>query len=273
MKRSFKTFGLLAVAALAAGCSNISEDDRYISIEKPVQDNPRTLLAMEFTGVSCRNCPNGAAAMTDIMKDEPGKVIVVGLHPYDDVNTTPILDTDLRCDEATVMYKYYKPAGFPCAVFDGLTKSTAYGEWMTLASNALTVPSKMTIDAKCSYNSASRSLEVDYEINFTNNISDPLSVMVWLVESGISGWQNDNGKLVMNYTHNHVLRASLNGDWGEKIGARFGAEDVVKGSAHIDLDQKWVPENCQVVVYVFRDSDKGVEQAAEAEVVDLSLPD
>ena len=49
------------LAPLAAGCDDISENDRYIKEEKPVIDNPRNLLIMEVTGNSCSNCPTGAA--------------------------------------------------------------------------------------------------------------------------------------------------------------------------------------------------------------------
>lgn len=266
MTTSIKTFGLGALALMAAGCSNISEDERYISIEKPVSDNPRTVLIMEFTGTSCRNCPNGAASIHAIQEDEPGKVIAVGLHPYGDVNTNPVFNTDLRSDEATVMYDYYRPAGFPCAIFDGTVTSTAYGEWMTLAANALEIPAKMTVEASCDYSEDTRELKVDYTVNFTNTITEKLSVMVWVMENEIRGGQNDNGKPTL-YTHNHVLRASLNGDWGQLIGAVFEPDSHVDGSASITLDEKWKAENCQVVVYVYRDSDKGVEQAVLADVI------
>ncbi|MDE6633002.1 MAG: hypothetical protein K2K23_08380, partial [Muribaculaceae bacterium] len=81
MKASYLTLGLSLLLALATGCDNISEDDRYIKEEKPVIDNPRNLLIMEFTGNNCANCPTGAAIVEQIKEEEaPGRVISVGLH-------------------------------------------------------------------------------------------------------------------------------------------------------------------------------------------------
>ena len=143
------------LAPLAAGCDDISENDRYIKEEKPVIDNPRNLLIMEFTGNSCSNCPTGAAIIEDIKEDEaPGRVISVGLHPYGSPFTEPMptLHTpthiqDLRSDAATAIFDFYKPSGFPSAVFNGLKSSMSgsTSRWMKNASDALKTQSALTL--------------------------------------------------------------------------------------------------------------------------------
>ena len=272
----------MLLAGLAAGCDNISEEDRYIKVEKPVVENPRNLLIMEFTGNNCMNCPNGAAIVDDIKKEEGDneygqpRVISVGLHPYGNVNTDPVISKypkpgtmqDLRCDAATALYDYYKPSGFPSAVFNGLNMSGSMGDWQTRASEALQASSKVSIAALAGYDSETRELTVRYDLKFGNVISEPLSIMVWLVESHIPGTQTmPDGKKNFDYEHNHVLRASLNGDWGEAIGSSFDSDSEVDGSASIVLKDEWKAENCHVVVYVYRDGNKEVEQAVQIPVI------
>ncbi|MBO5445128.1 MAG: Omp28 family outer membrane lipoprotein [Muribaculaceae bacterium] len=283
MKHPIISLGIVIAAGMLAACDNIAEEDRYIKVEKPVIENPQTLLVMEFTGNRCINCPNGAAEIERIKKDEGAdKVISVGLHPKGNPNTNPMLALyperhvqDFRSDAATALYEYYNPAGFPAAVFNGQNMSTSTLDWMERASKALQKSANMSIEAECAFDPQTEELTVDYTVEFGNTISEKLNLTVWLVESDILGSQlMPDGSTNDRYIHNHVLRASLNGNWGETIANGKPGESVdsetppLQGTASMSLkDTGWVPENCHVVVYVYRDSDKGVEQAAEAPVI------
>lgn len=266
------------LAGIATGCDNIAEDDRYYKEEKPVVENPRTLLIMEFTGNNCKNCPNGADMVEKIKEDEgANRVISVGLHPYGDINTTPVNTIhptpgtqDFRCDAATALYDYYKPSGFPSAIFNGLksSMSSSIPEWMQKASDALKSSAAMSIEVATTYDETTRELTVDYTIDFGNVIEKKLNATVWLVENHIMGTQTmPDGKHNFYYEHNHVLRASLNGDWGEYIGDRFDSDSEVSKTASMTLNENWVAEYCQVVIYVYADDNKEVEQAKQVPVI------
>lgn len=268
---------LAVTAALTvASCDNIGDDDRYIAEPKPVlpaEAVPKNLLIIEFTGNWCRNCPTGAQAVKTISETNPGRVIAVGLHPRGGgANTEPgyLLDgseQDFRCEEAQVMYEHYLPSGFPCAVFNGGDKSTTSLDWNTQAIEALKVPTYIAIDATTNYDASSREVTVDYSLDFSDYYTEGLSVMAWVVENGIVGFQVDNGNYLFDYVHNHVLRASLNGPWGTSIGAKFDNGQSVSGSASMTLDPKWVAENCRIVVFVIKDGNKEVLQAIEVPAV------
>ncbi len=186
MKASKYIIGLLLLSGVATGCDNVDEDDRYIKVEKPVIDNPRNLLIMEFTGNKCINCPRGAAAIEEIKREEaPGRVISVGLHPYGDINTEPMPTLhspskmqDFRSEAATALYKYYDPSGFPSAIFNGLKSSMSgsTGEWAQKASIALEATSYITLAASCDYNEETRGLTVDYEVEFLDDVNRKLNL-------------------------------------------------------------------------------------------------
>lgn len=278
MKATNIFFGLLLSFVLLSSCDNINEDDRYYMKLKPVIENPRNLLIMEFTGNSCSNCPNGAAVISQIKASEPaGRVISVGLHPYGVNYTNPVRSKytspekqDFRSNAATAIYDFYKPSGFPYALFNGVVTdaSSSIPSWYDSATAALKQSAAMAIEASSTYDATSRNLKVDYSIDFGNTINKKLSVTVWLVENKIMGTQTmPNGSLNADYEHNHVLRASLNGDWGEYIGNSFSVGNSVAKSAQITLNEKWVAENCNLVIYVYGDDDKVVEQAIEIPAV------
>lgn len=275
----------LCGAGFLVSCDNISEEDRYIPVDKPVlppHSVAKTVLVQEFTGVKCVNCPTGAEELHKAQEQYPGQVIVVGMHPYSvAVNTEPF-NNDMRSQEAEVMYETYKPDAFPCAVFNGTTMSTSVNSWLTTVTNLVAEEAHMTIDASCDYDESNRNLKVDYAINFTSDVNKDLSVMVWIVENDIVGIQNMPGGMPNpKYVHNHVLRASLNGDWGQKLGNSFKNGQLEEGTASITLyngedgplKPAWVAENCQVVVWVFETGSKAVEQATLADVIPVVTPE
>ena len=270
----YKILTLISLSGLCVvlvSCDNIDENDRYESTEKPVlppHSVPKTLLIQEFTGNMCTNCPQGAKAIHDIQEEFPGQVIAIGIHPEGGgPNTMPIGDQDFRCEEAQVIYEFFKPSGFPCAVFNGETTSTRFNMWYSIAAEMLAQEANMTIDAQSVYDSTTRNLQIDYTITATSDISTDLNVLVLLMENNILGYQLDGGKLLDNYIHNHVLRASLNGGWGTSLPSSIKNGQVIEGSASMILDDKWVAENCQVVVYTFQSATRIVEQATEIDVI------
>lgn len=279
MKASYISLGLLLLAGIATSCDNIPEDDRYYKEEKvPAK---RNLLIMEFTGNNCINCPLGAAAVEKIKEDEgPDKVISIGVHPEGNINTRPMISNypkpgslqNFTCELSTEIFKYYdSPNGFPTAIFNGLksTMSSDYGNWPTEASKALEMTSYVMLEANCDYNDSDRNLTVDYKVTFSDDINESLSVAVWIVENNIPGTQMmPGGKKNEDYIHNHVLRGSLNGTWGENIGRSFTSTSEVNGTASMTIPDNWVAKNCEVVVIAFQDNDKYTQQAISVDVIE-----
>ena len=267
-KITLATFALAGITSFCA-CDNIAEDDRYIPVEKPVipiEEVSKVLLIQEFTGDMCPNCPSGAEALHSIQDEYGDNVVIVGMHPFSGGFTAPIATQDFRTDIAEAMYNFYKPAGFPCAIFNGTESSTAYGQWFTMANNALLAETNMTINASTSFDADSREVTVNYYVDFTEDVNEDINIMVWVMENNIIGFQLNNGSMVADYEHNHVLRASLTGDWGENIGKEFANGQTVKGSASMTLDENWVAENCQIVVFTIDNESKAVRQTTVANI-------
>lgn len=257
--------------SVMSSCDNIDENDRYIPVDRPAIK--RVTLIQEFTGVRCTNCPTAAETVHDIMSGFPGSVIAVCLHPENTAYTMPYRGTDLTCKEASVYYDFFKPDAFPAAMIDGAAPSNAIQQWSSIVSDQLKLEAPLDISLSCVYNSDDRRLKVDYSIMFNKLYQNECSVLVWIMENNIVGAQISGGKPVTDYVHNHVLRASLNGDWGTPLGYYFEpVNQSIDGSCEITLDEKWKAENCQVVAFVFRklSGSAPVEQAA---IIDVIQPD
>lgn len=250
-------------------CDDIDENNRLIPVERPTVE--RVVLAMDFTGMRCVNCPNAATTLHQSVEKYPGSVIVVGIHAAAASDfTLPLGPLDLRAPVSDVYYNYFKPAALPSASINGGTvlSGTELSLWTTTIDNEIAKPAPADVELETSYDESTRELTVDYTVKFNEMHSTETSILLWLTESDIVGPQMSTTGFIPQYVHNHVLRASLNGDWGESLGSGFVTDQTLTGSATLKLDEKWVAENCEVVGFIFNTENRGVQQAASAHVTE-----
>ncbi|MBD5371652.1 MAG: Omp28 family outer membrane lipoprotein [Bacteroides sp.] len=254
----------LALAAGMSSCDNVEPADRYIEVPRP--EIARKVLIQEFTGIQCVNCPTGALTVHELQEQYPGSIIAVGMHPSGTPYSGPVGKFDLNSAEADIYYAFYKPMGFPAAVVDGQSAEINISAWGGLVNAALSQAAPAEISLENVYDASTRTLTVDYEVTFNSGYSSNLRMNLWLVESGIVGPQKSGSIWVRDYVHNHVLRESLTGDWGESLGSSFHLDDSVSGTASIKLSEDYVAENCAIVAFIQNDA-RLVEQCEEAPVI------
>lgn len=260
------------VASLCAGltaCDDIDEKDRFIPVERPTVE--RVVLAMDFTGMRCINCPTAATALHQSAEKYPGSVVIVGIHAAAASDfTLPLMGLDLRAPVSDVYYNYFKPAALPSASINGgkVLSGTELSIWTTTIDEEISKPSPADVVLSTTYDEAKREVTVDYTVTFNEMHSEETSILLWLTESNIVGPQMSATSLIPAYEHNHVLRASLNGDWGEVLGKNFATEQTLSGTATLTLDEKWKAENCEIVGFIFNTSDRAVQQAADVRVIE-----
>ncbi|MBQ3831773.1 MAG: Omp28-related outer membrane protein, partial [Bacteroidales bacterium] len=104
-------------------------------------------------------------------------------------------------------------------------------------------------------------------------VSRKLSLVAYVIEDGIVGWQFDyesNPQEIGNYVHNHVLRTSFNGVFGEEVktdNAQLSAGDVIEKSYSKAVKSDWNIANCKVVAFVY---DTDTKEILQAEVVEVA---
>lgn len=252
----------LACMALMAACDNIPEDERFIDNPRPTVS--RKIVIYEFTGQRCKNCPEGAQTVHDLQAAFPGKVLAVNLHPEKTQYTIPLGKLDLTSPYATFLYKHYNPTAFPAACVNGGSAMLNVNLWTSTSTAALEEPSPATVSLDVNYDPATRTASVDYDVVFNDFTTEEMLLQIYVVENGIVGPQNVNGKNVMDYVHNHVLRTAMFEDWGHSIGTEFAVSESVKGSASVQLNDKWVAENCEIIACLLKAGDKIVVQGEDA---------
>ena len=64
------------------------------------------------------------------------------------------------------------------------------------------------------------------------------------------------------YIHNHVLRAAVNGTWGEKVTVAPGQSETK--TYQLPLDSSWNPAHVAIVAFVY--DDNGVKQVVRRSI-------
>lgn len=274
MKRTLLNIIAFVFALVAfVSCDVIPENDRYIEVEDQGGERVQRLLIEEFTGHKCVNCPDGAAIVHEIQEYYPGRVVVVGIHAG--MLATPtgeFAKQNFMTADGTKYYNEFGVQGNPAAL---LNREHFAGEdwavrtkekWMTYAISELGKEPVCEVLPTVTYNAETRELTVETEVEAYENMPADLNLQVQIVENVI-GMQLKSGDVIdEEYEHNHVFRTSVNGTWGEAIESLPAGEKKTYTCA-TTFNEKWVPENSAVVVFVYENSSKRVLQCNQAAVV------
>jgi len=120
------------------------------------------------------------------------------------------------------------------------------------------------------YDEASRKLKACIETKFLTYLNGAFKLQAVLTEDSIVDWQLWTGHSpdqVEQYVHHHVLRTSLNSDFGTTlVSGSIAADSTITSGFYYNLPQNWNADHCSVVVFVYNDATKEVLQAEEKKV-------
>lgn len=246
-------------------CSDISEDERYVYV-RPA-DVSRAVLIEDFTGQRCVNCPNANDVIHQLQEQYgDSNVIAVGIHSgplgFKGRGNLVGLSTDL----GDTYYNYYGAEYQPVGMVNrhGLAD---YTTWSSLVNEALQEQSTVQLGLSSTYDQSSRQASLSVNaLAMDNSVSGHLQV--WVIEDSITAMQSmPDGSVNREYVHNHVLRESVNGEWGDAI--TLPATQSEQYNFNYTLPEGYVDTNCSFVVFVYNDS--GVLQAAKTKILQSDI--
>jgi hypothetical protein len=270
------------VLCLFASCDKIGENDRYISTP-PAVATKRVLLE-EYTGMRCQNCP-AAARMAEAIKEQYGEnIIQVNVHTGN--NARPVGSTfreDFRCEAGLAYAADVADFGgglddHPKAMIDRAvsyldSKGLPRDLWAGSVAQQIVKTTPVEITLNTAWDEATKTVTLTTNIEAVADYSEQLALQLWLVEDSIVAPQLDGSDVISDYVHRHVLRASINGIWGENL------ENIEKGTIFAKPTSYLIPEkfntgqiqptnydHCYIVAFVYRVSDKSIVQVNEIKV-------
>jgi hypothetical protein len=247
----------------------------------------RMVVIEEFTGVSCPPCPNGHKILKAIEDANPGKVLAIGIQPFNFTQANPVnkdgvtTKHDNRNQKGTDLANgiYGSLSTTPLAGIDRTPKDNslyvAKENWAQMVSDHLAIASPANIKVTCTYNS-DRTVIIKVHVAYTSPVAKSQLLNVAIVEDKVIDAQEVGLDVDSNYEHEHVLRDILTAPTGTAIlnGISTKAAGQVYERIFVydlkttDPSNLWNPDNCKVIAYISNDAgaDKEILQGAEADL-------
>jgi len=233
----------------------------------------RKMLIEEFTGHRCTNCPQGHQTLETLHQQYGDTLIAVGIH-FGSL-AKPLGETfsyDFRTEVGNLIGAEYGIDAIPKAIVDQEYKEGGWSrdQWATVLKEVDRSKVYSAIQLVNEYDTEHKILKVNAKVTMLEDYPIPMKLAFYLVEDGIVKPQKDGNQDILEYVHNHVLRASLNGVHGSVLNA---GNPIPKGesvvyAASIDMSETdWVPQNCYVVAILADQSTNKVIQVEKLDVI------
>jgi len=233
------------------------------------EKTPKVIID-DFTGHRCGNCPKAHRELASILATYGEKVIPIAIHNSDHfTDTNEEYPTDFTCSAANALGSFFnvssKPKGMVNRKGPDGNKLKNYSEWNAMLTSALTkTPSVgIALESKLDGNL----LSVDAYVKAFEQQDTSLYLQVYLIESHIIADQEDYDESpshIEDYEHNHVLRASMNGDMGEILQKGVITKNkILTRQYQYTLKSEWEKENMAIVAFVYNGKTFEILQATE----------
>ena len=253
-------FTLLIVLGFFSLFVQPAASQTYVNTE-PANKN---VILEEFTGVRCPNCPQGHQVAQQIMENNPGRVWVIGFHPFNSSFTEPYPNNpDLRRHHPDALYTIpycgssrFMPSAFINRRVYGGERIQSRTVWEAKTNEHLAEPSPVNAGLATNYDDVSQELEMVVEIYYTSTVTDLTTLNVALLESGIVAQQSGGGT---NYVHKHVFRETFTAQWGDPITEATTQGSFIQKTFTFDNAQMaYDMTKCEVIAYIVNDDTEEV---------------
>lgn len=260
---NIKIYIIGVLTLLAASCSHISEDERFIYV-KPAQA-ARCILIEDFTGQRCVNCPAATAEISKLQQQYGADTIIaVGIHSGPLGFAGNATSIGLMTETGNEYYSYWQVEYQPAGVINRNGGVLPYTDWQAKVYSELQKPATLSLVVSNSYDATDRNLGIQVHAMGTDGDTDGY-LQLWLVEDGITALQlrynnitdASSGQITdREYLHQHVFRTAVNGTWGDAFVIHEGEEKDFSFSYLIP--EAWNADKLAVIAFVY--NNQGVQQ-------------
>lgn len=243
----------------------------------------RKVLVEDFTGHICQACPRAHREATRLKGVFGEQLVVIAVHAdvWADPNPPGAskFTYDFRNAVATQIATDFDVMGqpFPKGMVNrqlnpvtGTPFVLDWGNWEGKISNLLQESAEAGLKITPAYETASRTITANVEVKMLSVNSDAMELAVYFMEDSIVNWQKDQDASpadVQNYVHNHVLRGSLNGTYGESLGVLAEGQVVTKTYSAPLTPNDAVPGKISLVAILSNSTTKEVVQVEEVHLL------
>lgn len=281
-------FSMIALLVVFSSCDKI--EPPYVEDPGGGIDPPDTtklvkkVLLEDYTGHTCVNCAEAGDIAHDLQEIYGEQLIVMAVHagffawpvPNDE-----FLSDDFRCAAGEAWNAYFgvELAGNPNGLVNRAPSSpgnyiVSVDNWDGAIHDELEKEPVAGITIENDFNVSTKKLTTVVKTEFVEELEGTFSLLVCITQDSIISGQKNNDPLVGDtplieeYVFMHMVRASMNTDWGEVLIENPVIDQEYEKTYSITLEDEWLPEHCHVVAFVFYEDVKTILQVEELAVLE-----
>lgn len=273
-----KTVLFIALALAFVACNKIEgpyviqSQKEDVDVVFPELDRDavyRKILFDEYTGHTCIGCPEGHAIVEQLLAMYGDTLIAVGIHAnWFAEPEAGLFSYDFRNPTGEQLYNDYHITNNPQAIVNRSTDPLDKPAWNSNVQSADRTR-YAAIQIINQYNASSKTLKINTKTTLLEEYNQSTQLSLLLVEDNIIKPQKFSDHVDTFYVHNHVLRAGINGNYGEYItsGGLLEKDSSYLYGYSLDFNETdWNPDNCSVIAILLDGSSKEVLQVEKAKV-------
>lgn len=224
-------------------------------------------IVEEFTGQDCANCPLGAAEALRIDTLYQDSVTIVAVHCTNFAVPNTKYTADFRTDAGNAYEAQFGVSGIPRGVVNRINGQAlqAPPSWEADVKSVIANLPIVRVDLINAYSTSDKKLITTVNTEWLNTGSaSGYKVVCYIVEDSVASPQNVFGTKDENYIHRHMLRGTLNGEWGTNLPSS-GVGDTDSQQFTFDFSTvSWDVKHCEIVAYVYDIDTYEILQVTEA---------
>ncbi len=262
MKVLLVTASLLLLGSVLNSCDEIGMPYEKKGTVKPPDTTKvaKKVFVEEFTGCTCKNCPDGHRTIDALRQAYGSAMITMEIHSGGFAEPEPPkYPADFRTPTGDLLASTFAVSSYP----SGLVNRESFGgdflqartAWASDVDSATRETAKIKLSVTPTYTASSGDLAIDVTATALSAFSttNPLNVIVYVVEDSIVAPQLDGSTYVSDYLHRDVLRDAPLGTFGTPISSAtswasgFSATNTV----HTSLSGKtWNLSHLKVIALI-----------------------
>lgn len=229
----------------------------------------RKILFDEYTGHTCLGCPAGHTILNQMLTQYHDTLIAVAIHAGDFAEPEAgIFSYDFTTETGEQLSLDFGISNNPQAIVNRSGNHIDKDEWTNAVKNA-DRSLYAAIQIINQYNASSKKLKINTKTTMLADYPNTVQLSLLLVEDGIVKPQKFFNHIDTFYVHNHVLRAGINGTYGEYItpgGLLEKNESYLYGYSLNFTGHDWNPDNCSIIAILIDEQNKNVLQVEKVKV-------
>ncbi len=191
-------------------------------------DTVRKILLEDYTGFKCVHCPTAQDLAKGLDTVYRGRLVLMAVHAGFFADTDKVHTYNFKTSEGNELDVFFgnSKQGNPNGLINrvGYPNSTVLksGKWESTIQGLLNTKARLSIKLKANYDKNLNSISVEADLKYNTPSTPNDYLCVYILEDSIVQYQADIRYTPpdrWDYVHNHVLRGSVTGTWGEQLSA------------------------------------------------------